>query len=77
METKGSVAVGRSHGQEWGENELMWLGAFNVSGMKIEGKRGRLLKGFKDRRLDVPGVGETHLLGKRMWGEGKKQDNMM
>lgn len=40
------------------------LTAFNVNDMRGEGKTGELIKGFKDGKLDVLGVRETHLSGK-------------
>lgn len=45
----------------------MRSGACNVNGMRKDGKRGELIKGFKDGRVDVLGLGKVHLLGKGEW----------
>ena len=41
----------------------MRVGCINVNGMTEEGKRRELVECFKRGRLDVLGVGETHMKG--------------
>lgn len=57
------------------ESEVLRVGAFIINGMREKGKRGDWRKEFKDERLSVLRIRETHFLGKGLLEEGNEQEN--
>jgi len=55
-------------------NERMRMAAFNVNGMQGEIKRRELVESFKKGKIDVLGVGETHMRGQGIgvYGSGNE-----
>ena len=48
----------------------MRVAAFNTNGMQDQNKRRELVESFKKGRIDVLGVGETHMHGQ--YGRGNE-----
>ena len=55
--------------------ECMRLVAMNVNGMQDERKRREIVEKFKERKIDVLAVGETHMRGSGFWMSENEEMN--